>query len=68
MAVHEDTMPEDTELVFINAINALAFRYGCKITNLDFENRIIEIDGPKNQQEQLASAITDIMRQWGSNQ
>jgi hypothetical protein len=64
MAVHEDTMPEDTELVFINAINTLAFRYDCKITNLDFENRIIEIDGPKNQQAKLASKIADIMSQW----
>lgn len=65
MPVHQDTGPEDIEIVFVTVINTLARKYGCKIIDCDYEKRYIELDCPDGaDQLQLSLELEKFLKQW----
>jgi hypothetical protein len=52
---------DDTQ--FFNLIKLTAERHGCTLGDVDFERRVINLDGPEDAKAICARAIADIVAQ-----
>ena len=64
MPVHTDTAPETLEIAFVTAVNILAKKHGCKVTECDYKNRLLEIEGPAKEQLKVGLALEKFLSQW----
>jgi len=55
-------MSNDTnDTLFFNMIRQTAQAHGCSIVDVDFENRIVNLDGPPEAMEACALAISQVI-------
>lgn len=47
------------EVYFLQAMSLIASRFGCTITNIDYTNKVIEMEGPEDSQYNAAIAMTE---------
>jgi len=51
------------DTLFFNLVKLTAERHGCTLKDVDFEQRIIDLDGPEDAKALCARAIADIVAQ-----
>jgi hypothetical protein len=54
-------MTELNEAQLLTVVKNVVEKFGCKITNFDFDKKIINIEGPEEAKADCARAIVDIL-------
>jgi len=49
------------DVVFINLVASVAARHGCSITDVDMENRLINLDGSPENEEECAIELASLL-------
>jgi hypothetical protein len=49
------------DVVFINLVASVAARHGCSITDVDMENRLINLDGSPDDEEACAIELASLL-------
>ncbi len=46
---------------FVSMVSLLAERHGCKIIDIDFDNRVLNLDGPDDAVAACAQALAEML-------
>ena len=57
-------MMNDRDCEFVKMVGTIAALHSCRITNIDPEKHVLEIEGPPDKQDDCAQAIADLYQSF----
>ena len=59
--MNEDVNEEMSEAQLLTLITNIVDKHGCKIIEIDLENRVIDLDGPEDAKVSCAIELADLL-------
>ena len=59
-----DQVASDKDSAFLYSVSVVADMYGCYISKIDIEKRILEIEGPEDMQVKCATVLEKLFKKY----